>query len=132
MVKDVLILAGLLALPIFAMIRANLDLRWVALWGVGVSVACYMMYAIDKRRAEAGLWRIRENALHLLEFLGGWPGAFLAQRRLRHKTSKVSFQAVFWIIILVHQVAAFDATQDWRMAKKIWRLDGWHVRDVRR
>ena len=132
MVKDVPILSGLLALPIFAMIHANLDLRWVALWGVGVSLACYRMYAIDKRRAEAGLWRIPENTLHLVGFLGGWPGAFLAQRRLRHKTSKVSFQAVFWIVVLMYQLAAFDATQDWRIAKKIWTFYGWHRHDVLR
>ena len=30
--------------------------------------------------------------LHTLELIGGWPAAFLAQRWLRHKCSKRSFQ----------------------------------------
>jgi len=41
--------------------------------------------------------------LHLLELLGGWPGAFLAQRRLRHKCSKRRYQFVFWLIVLAYQ-----------------------------
>ena len=34
----------------------------------------------------------------------GWPGALLAQQVLRHKTSKTSFIAVFWLTILVNVV----------------------------
>ena len=37
-----------------------------------------------------GAWRIREGTLHLVEALGGWPGAFLAQQTMRHKTVKLS------------------------------------------
>jgi uncharacterized membrane protein YsdA (DUF1294 family) len=49
--------------------------------------------------------------------LGGWPGAFLAQRRLRHKCSKASYQFLFWIIVLAHQFAALDSLQDWRLSR---------------
>lgn len=77
----------------------------------------YWIYALDKRRAEEGLWRVPEVNLHLLELLGGWPGAFLAQRRLRHKCSKVSYQFVFWIIVLGHQFAAYDSLRDWQHSR---------------
>ncbi|WP_147463771.1 DUF1294 domain-containing protein, partial [Pseudomonas amygdali] len=40
--------------------------------------------------------------------LGGWPGALLAQQVFRHKTRKVSFQIVFWLIVLAHQVLWLD------------------------
>jgi len=40
--------------------------------------------------------------------LGGWPGALLAQQRFRHKTRKLSYQAVFWLIVLLHQVFWID------------------------
>ena len=43
-----------------------------------------------------------------VELLGGWPGALLAQQLLRHKTKKTSYQGVFWLIVLVHQVYWLD------------------------
>lgn len=32
----------------------------------------------------------------------GWPGAIIAQQKLRHKTKKTSFRTVFWIVILAN------------------------------
>ncbi|WP_162291240.1 DUF1294 domain-containing protein [Vogesella sp. LIG4] len=58
------------------------------------SLLTYVVYARDKRAAQLRRWRTRESTLHLLSLLGGWPGAWLAQRRLRHKSSKLAFQ--FW------------------------------------
>jgi uncharacterized membrane protein YsdA (DUF1294 family) len=40
--------------------------------------------------------------LHLLAFLGGWPGALLGQRQFRHKTKKVSFLIAFWVVVVLH------------------------------
>ncbi|SJM91388.1 Cold-shock protein (fragment) [Crenothrix polyspora] len=48
------------------------------------------------------MWRIPEKSLHTLELLGGWPGALLAQRTLRHKNRKPSYQVVFWLIVGLH------------------------------
>ena len=45
-----------------------------------------------------------EIVLWLLAALGGSPGAFIARRVFHHKTSKTSFQIVFWVIVAV-QVA---------------------------
>jgi uncharacterized membrane protein YsdA (DUF1294 family)/cold shock CspA family protein len=66
----------------------------------------YVLYAKDKSRArerEKGS-RITEKTLHIYELMGGWIGAFVAQRRLHHKSRKVSYQRVFWTITLVHQL----------------------------
>ncbi|MCY1539162.1 hypothetical protein D9M68_747340 [compost metagenome] len=62
-----------------------------------------MQYWQDKANALHGRWRTPENALHLVELLGGWPGALLAQQSFRHKTRKVSYQLVFWAIVATHQ-----------------------------
>ena len=59
-----------------------------------LSLFTYLLYAHDKRAARHRRWRTRESTLHLLALLGGWPGAMLAQQRLRHKSSKASFR--FW------------------------------------
>ena len=67
-----------------------------------MSCASFAAYGFDKRRAVQGGRRIPERTLHLLAFLGGWPGALLGQRRFRHKTQKVSFLIVFWLMVLLH------------------------------
>lgn len=79
-----------------------------------MSVVMYFAYRSDKRRAETQAWRIPESTLHLGEMLGGWPGAFLAQRRYRHKTKKISYQIVFWFIVTLHEYASLDFLLHWK------------------
>ncbi|MBD2355437.1 DUF1294 domain-containing protein [Tolypothrix sp. FACHB-123] len=69
-----------------------------------MSLITFALYAEDKSRAKQGKWRVPENTLHVCELTGGWLGAFVAQQILRHKTSKVSYQVVFWLIATVHLV----------------------------
>lgn len=66
------------------------------------SVTAYVLYAKDKAAAKAGAWRVSENTLHVVAVLFGWPGALVAQERLRHKTKKQSFRVVFWLSVLVN------------------------------
>src|SRR3546814_20396935 len=54
------------------------------------------MYWLDKEAAQGGARRIPESTLHLVDLLGGWPGALIAQQQFRHKTVKASFQFAFW------------------------------------
>jgi uncharacterized membrane protein YsdA (DUF1294 family) len=62
----------------------------------------FLIYAIDKNAARSQRRRVPENTLHLLALLGGWPGAWLAQQALRHKSSKRSFLWRFWLTVLVN------------------------------
>jgi uncharacterized membrane protein YsdA (DUF1294 family) len=119
-----LTLALLLVLPISALVRlAPQKLALVgAGWGVLTSALCYGLYAWDKRRARRDEWRIAENTLHLCEALGGWPGAFLAQRRLRHKCAKAGYLAMFWLIVVAHLYVALDWQLDWRLARLVFRI----------
>src|SRR5690606_2384661 len=86
------------------------------------NLATYALYAVDKRRARAGAWRIPETTLQGLALLGGWPAAFLAQRRFRHKTSKTRFQVVFWLIVLDHELLAIDAALGWPWSRRLVEL----------
>ena len=67
-----------------------------------MSVVAFMFYYDDKKKAQRGQWRTQESTLHYLELGGGWLGAFLGQVFLRHKSSKESFQLVYWLIVLFH------------------------------
>lgn len=66
------------------------------------STLTFAAYFMDKRAARLGRRRTPEAALHSLELLGGWPGALLAQRLFRHKTAKVRYQVLFWLIGALH------------------------------
>lgn len=110
-----LVLALLLGAPGYALYRAldPLMLRNVAGGWAILSGLTYLVYSWDKRQARAAGQREPENLLHLLELLGGWPGAWIAQRRLRHKTTKLSFQLVFWLIVGLHEFVAIDFLRGW-------------------
>ncbi|MCG8291532.1 MULTISPECIES: DUF1294 domain-containing protein [Pseudomonas] len=101
-----LVLAGLCLLPVLGGLQMGLNGdSWVplALYPV-VSLISLLLYWQDKQQARTQAWRTPEKVLHASELLGGWPGALLAQQLFRHKTRKVSYQAVFWGIVLLHQV----------------------------
>ncbi len=66
------------------------------------SMLCFVFYAIDKSSAVKGKWRIPEDTLHAMSVACGWPGAIIAQERLRHKTQKLSFRRVFWFTIITN------------------------------
>jgi uncharacterized membrane protein YsdA (DUF1294 family) len=117
-------LSLLLVLPSLALNRLASSIDWRLLLGapLAVSVIVFLAYRSDKRRAESGAWRIPEATLHLLEFIGGWPGGFLGQRAFRHKTAKISYQIVFWAIVLIYQLVAIDALTGWRFTSHLQRL----------
>ena len=81
---------------------------WPLLLYIAMSLLSILQYWRDKQNAQTGQWRTPEKQLHAVELLGGWPGALLAQQLLRHKTQKTSFQVVFWLIVLAHQVYWLD------------------------
>jgi uncharacterized membrane protein YsdA (DUF1294 family)/cold shock CspA family protein len=72
-----------------------------------LSPLTYFVYAWDKSNARKGKWRTSENTLHLLALAGGWPGAVLAQQRLRHKSQKKAFRTIFWLTVFINIAALY-------------------------
>lgn len=72
---------------------------------LGLSALTYWIYRYDKAVAGKGRERTPEKTLLLLGLAGGWPGALIAQRTWRHKTSKQPFQTVFRLTILLNCLA---------------------------
>ena len=75
-----------------------------AAYGVASAVT-FAVYGLDKRRAARGGRRVPERTLHLLEALGGWPGALVASAVFRHKTKKLGFRVVRGLVVAVHLAA---------------------------
>lgn len=73
----------------------------------GISLLTYLVYAWDKYKAKQQRWRTAESTLHLLSLAGGWPGALLAQSRLRHKSAKTSFLTLFWLTVVLNLAALY-------------------------
>ncbi len=72
-------------------------------WIGFMSLVAIVLFAVDKRRAIRNEWRIPESRLHLVEWMGGWPGALVAMRMFRHKRRKTWFvfntiaAAITWV-----------------------------------
>ncbi|MFA5172456.1 MAG: cold shock and DUF1294 domain-containing protein [Sulfuriferula sp.] len=69
---------------------------------LAASILAFFAYAVDKSAAQNNRWRTQESTLHLFGIVGGWPGAWLAQKTLRHKSKKKEFQTVFWATVIIN------------------------------
>lgn len=78
-----------------------------------MSLVTCAVYAADKSAARKRRHRVPERTLHLLALLGGWPGALLAQRLLRHKTSKPRFLRMTGLAALLNCTV---------LALSVWKL----------
>ncbi|MGH8049515.1 MAG: DUF1294 domain-containing protein [Arenimonas sp.] len=76
------------------------------------STIAFFMYWIDKAAAKNNRSRTPESTLFLIGLIGGWPGALLAQRLLRHKSIKQSFQVSFWVTVFLNCGAFFWLLSD--------------------
>lgn len=88
----------------------EIELSFLNLLFVYFAVAnllAFILFGIDKSRSqETGARRIRERTLWLSMLFGGSIGALLAMHFFRHKTKKISFQAVA-AVILAGQILLF-------------------------
>jgi uncharacterized membrane protein YsdA (DUF1294 family)/cold shock CspA family protein len=91
------VLVGLLVLE-------ELPVTLLAAYGLLSGVA-FLVYAADKSAAEQGRWRTSESTLHTLALVGGWPGALVARRVFRHKTTKQPFRTIFWFTVVANCAA---------------------------
>ena len=102
--------AALVAVAVFLGVLAlvalsgRLPMIVLAAYG-GASLLSFAAYGRDKLAAKKNRWRTPESTLHLIDLLCGWPGGLLAQKVIRHKSSKGSFQIKFWITVVLNVAA---------------------------
>ncbi|WP_321326616.1 DUF1294 domain-containing protein [Thiomicrorhabdus sp.] len=93
-------LISLVAISLYSLIQ--ISNYWIPIGYLVISLLTFIVYWIDKSAAQSGSWRTSENTLHLLALIGGWPGAMVAQQKLRHKTQKQPFRSIFWITVIAN------------------------------
>ena len=76
-------------------------------WYLLLSMIAFAVFAHDKRAARRQRRRVPEKRLHLLELVGGFPGAWTAIILFHHKSRKSSFLFISVLCTLVNVVAAF-------------------------
>jgi uncharacterized membrane protein YsdA (DUF1294 family)/cold shock CspA family protein len=104
---------GILALAVFFLLfvansvrEGKLPVAVLGLYLMASSLA-FVFYKRDKAMAITHQRKIPENTLHLWSLIGGWPGAALAEKLVRHKSRKRSFHIVYWITIALNGIAFF-------------------------
>ena len=80
-------------LPFAAITLCKLNhMKILLLYLLAVNAVTFVLYGIDKRRAQRGAWRIPEKTLLILPLLGGSVGGILGMRLFRHKTKHWYFR----------------------------------------
>ena len=59
---------------------------------LAVNVLTFIVFGVDKWKAQRGRWRVPEATLMGLAALGGSVGAWLAMQLFHHKTQKKKFR----------------------------------------
>lgn len=71
---------------------------------VVMNVLAFALMAIDKKRAKAGAWRIKERTLFLATGLFGGLGGTLGMFLLRHKTKHWYFRLGFPALLVLQVI----------------------------
>ncbi len=67
-------------------------MKWILILYIAVmSLIAFGAFGLDKYKAKANRWRIRERTLFILAILGGGIGAFLGMKTFHHKTLHKQF-----------------------------------------
>lgn len=65
------------------------------------------LYRFDKRTAEHDGRHLPDVILHLLAFIGGWPGGLIAQLRYRHHNASIRFIRIFWASAVLNVIFTY-------------------------
>ena len=92
---------------LFFLLRFRIHFSPILAYIATINAVGFMVYALDKFLAKRSWLRVPESLLHLLAFTGATPAAIAAQQLFWHKTTKRSFQVMFWLIALVQVVLVY-------------------------
>lgn len=83
--------------------------QFAVLYLIIINLIGFFAMWIDKVKARNGSWRIPENTLFMITFLGGGFGTIAGMYKFRHKTKKLRFIICFPVILLTEIVLVIYA-----------------------
>ena len=69
---------------------------------IGENLIVFLYYYQDKTAAKKHEWRTSESTLHFFSLIGGWGGAYIAQRMFRHKYKKAEFMSMYALTVFIN------------------------------
>jgi len=78
------------------------------------NILSFLLFALDKRKAQRGQRRISERTLHLATLPGAAPGAWAAIFLLHHKNRKAAFWSVTLLLTLLEGAVFYFAMPHFR------------------
>ena len=79
----------------------------VLIYFLAVSLMAIALTLYDKFASKTKMWRVRENMLLIVAFLGGAATMYSTMLLIRHKTKHVKFMLGVPVIIILQAVAIF-------------------------
>jgi uncharacterized membrane protein YsdA (DUF1294 family) len=71
------------------------------------NLLCFLLFFLDKRKAQRGQRRISEKTLHLATLAGAAPGAWAAIFLLHHKNRKAAFWSITLLLTVLQGVVLY-------------------------
>ncbi|HAO52289.1 TPA: DUF1294 domain-containing protein [Candidatus Magasanikbacteria bacterium] len=76
-----------------------LNIQVITTYLIAINFVTFIIFGLDKHKSIKNKRRISEKTLWFLSLVGGSLGAMLAMKMFRHKTKKLSFQAILAVIL---------------------------------
>ena len=82
--------------------EVNLSMKFFLLYILFINIFSFTLMLIDKKKDIKKKWRISEQTLLSVSFIGGSLGAYLAMILFRHKTKHFKFKYGLPLMIIFH------------------------------
>jgi uncharacterized membrane protein YsdA (DUF1294 family) len=79
----------------------------ILIYLLSVNIISFIMFGIDKWKAKNHKWRISENLLLIISFIGGATGALIGMVIFKHKLSKKKFYIGVPVFIVLNRIGEF-------------------------
>jgi uncharacterized membrane protein YsdA (DUF1294 family) len=81
--------------------------KYIIVYLLTMNSISFILFFIDKKKSIKNKWRIKENTLHTVGFMGGIAGSIAAMILFRHKTKKLKFIIIIVIALIFNLLCIY-------------------------